>query len=249
MAGLAQLHMALGQKGIRRVIFVRHANAVRPDLPLPDEDRAMLGGPDAYATPHEWKRDDQKRPVTEKGKEQATAARSWWLGYPMRVEEKRTALVASGARRATETLQIMTERDTCVSILMCPSLHPAGIAPTMENMFSTMGYGPLQKFLEPPEGAGAIAEYSELVVAELANVVEGLGAGEDTLAVFGHAVFLNAVAAYLVGAVPGQAPLPEAAWISLPSEQVEVLLTADLGEAEGLLLEPSTGFLHMHVEG
>ena len=39
----------------------------------------------AYETPHHWKKEDQMRPITDKGKEQATAARAWFDGEPLRL--------------------------------------------------------------------------------------------------------------------------------------------------------------------
>lgn len=247
MANLNALHAAMTSKGIRRIVFVRHASAVKPHLNLPDEDRPMLGGPEAYETPHDWKRDDQKRPLTELGGQQCQAARGWFLGYPMRLEEKKTALIASGARRATETLSLMAERDVCVSILMCPSLHPAGIAPVMEGMFTTIGYGAIEQYLKDEAGQAAVAEYAEIVCGEIANTVAGLGVGQDTAAVFGHAVFLNAVALYMVGGVPGQAAI-DAPWYTPRDGEVGSLMAVDLGEAQGLLFDLATGFAHMFAD-
>jgi hypothetical protein len=128
-----------------------------------------------------------------------------------------------------------------VSVLLCPSLHPAGIAQKLEELFDTLGYGPLQKFFDAG-GRVAAAEYADRVAGELAGVIAGLPAGDtgvDTVSVFGHAVFLNAVA------------FTCAYWIRLSESDQERLTQIDLGEAEGLLLqrEPK-GFgtlTHLHL--
>eukprot|EP00933_Yihiella_yeosuensis_P023273 TRINITY_DN18134_c0_g2_i1.p1 TRINITY_DN18134_c0_g2~~TRINITY_DN18134_c0_g2_i1.p1 ORF type:complete len:252 (-),score=38.91 TRINITY_DN18134_c0_g2_i1:112-867(-) len=243
------LHAALLEKGICRLVFVRHANAARPDLPLPGEDKGMLGGMDAYATPHDWKRDDQKRPITEKGFVQAQYARAWFYGEPMKISEAKTVMIASGARRATETCQVMAETIRSLSIALCPSLHPAGIAPELEAMFATIGYGAIEKYVNTAEGAKATEEYAKLVSSELASLVSGLN-GQDTLAIFGHAVFLNAVALYLVGGVPSQVPANGPLWIKLSDEEIVRLTQTDLGEAQGLYFESGVDggrFLHLQA--
>lgn len=209
----------------------------------------MLGGPDAYPTPHDWKRDDQKRPLTEKGEAQSQVARAWFYGEPMRIIEAQTAIVASGARRATETAHIMLGSVQSLSILLCPGLHPAGIAPAMEAMFTSIGYGPIDKYTTTAEGAKAVEEYAQIVASELTSLILGQ-AGQDTVAIFGHAVFLNAVALYLVGGVPGQAAPAGVPWVKLAEEDVDRLLKTDLGEAEGLLFEHSPdggSFTHMRA--
>ena len=67
-----------------------------PNSPLPCQN--------SYDTPHDWKRDDQMRPLTDKGKKQAEDARRWFLDGIGLKDNK--ALVTSGARRAAETLQV-----------------------------------------------------------------------------------------------------------------------------------------------
>jgi len=231
MSGSHALWGVLEERNIKRIVLVRHANATRPDL-AHDKGGPMKAKAE-YATPHDWKEADQMRPITEKGKEQCEAARGWFVSTGL---NRGAALVASGARRAVETLQLMGEQreggQAEISIVMCTSLHPAGIAPKMEELFDTIGYGALQKYHDAPDGATAAADYAELVCAELADVLRPLGpaAGDiDTVSIFGHAVFLNAVARNC------------AYWLRVSEADMTRLMSIDLGETEGFLLEKGDG--------
>jgi predicted SnoaL-like aldol condensation-catalyzing enzyme len=80
-----------------------------------------------------------------------------------------------------------------------------------------------------PQGREAFIEYTNTVCAELSAKIGGpaIGqvAGGDTVAIFGHAVFLNAVA-YVIADHWGVTDL-------------DSILDADLGEAEALVIEKS----------
>ena len=70
------------------------------------------------------------------------------------------ANLTSPARRASDTAARMTisnssqqeEKGGDVFLRMVESLHPAGMSTTCEDLFDTMGYGPLRKFHEAPDG-------------------------------------------------------------------------------------------------
>lgn len=132
------------------------------------------------------------RPLTDKGKKQAAAARDAWFAKDV-VRTSNKCLVTSGARRAAETLQVFGEQVTAnkgffaklglgcgssdavafaVSSELVGGLHPAGIAPACEALFDKHGYAPLAKFYAMEGGKEAYAEYGELVCKELAATVD-----------------------------------------------------------------------------
>ena len=173
----------------------------------------------SYDTPHDWQRDDQMRPLTDKGKArspprhprapcrgrdhspcpptrrrrppraaalprlhqaQAEDARRWFLEH-IKLENCKI-LCASGARRATETLEVMASTRTAVganaTVRLVGALHPAGIAPKCEEMFDRLNYGPLTKFWAEPGGEEAFKDYADIVITEFTRVVEGIPAGK-----------------------------------------------------------------------
>lgn len=110
------------------------------------------------------------------------------------------------------------------------SLHPAGIAPACEELFDTHGYAPLAKFYGMAGGKEAYAEYGEIVCKELAAVVDKVKHNQgNTISVFGHAVFLNAVAMQLMLACGASAV------------EVQKATEVDLGEAEGFAVDIGAG--------
>lgn len=190
------------------------------------------------------------RPLTEKGKKQAKAAREAWFANDVKRASNK-CLVTSGARRAAETLQMFGEQVTAkkgffaklglgcgssesvafaATSELCGSLHPADIAPACEALFDKHGYAPLAKFYAMEGGKEAYAEYGEIVCKELVQVVDRVKHNQgDTITVFGHAVFLNAIAMQLLLACGGSA------------EEVQKCTDVDLGEAEGLLVSLGSG--------
>jgi len=232
----AELAQATKDAGVTRIVFVRHANANPPAGMKKSEYKGI----------HDWQKADQMRALTDKGKQQAKAARESWFNNDV-VYKNNKCLVTSGARRAAETLQLFGEQvkemkkggffaslgctsaDTVafeVVMEMCGSLHPAGIAPKCEELFDKHGYAPLTKFYAMEGGKEAYAEYGEIVCKEMTGVVNKVkhNAG-NTITFFGHAVFLNAIAMQVLTAWGGDAT------------QVAALTDLDLGEAEGILLE------------
>jgi len=222
---------ALDKAGVTRIIFIRHANAAPPG----GKKKAEYNGI------HDWQKDDQMRPLTDKGKQQGAVARVWYekdIGVPTN-----KILITSGARRASETLQVLCEEKAKKSIFsafctssntvgmaadmeLVGSLHPAGIAPKCEALFDTHGYAPLAKFYGMEGGEEAFAEYGDVVCKELEAVAERVAMKKgNTLSCFGHAVFLNAAAMQLIKT-----------W-GAEEATVKQLVDLDLGEAEGILIE------------
>lgn len=172
------------------------------------------------------------RVLTEKGVAQCTAASEWFRTLPLR------ALLTSPARRASETAmrmmaQVESEDAKCETLFlqMVEGVHPAGMSEKCEELFDTMGYGPLRKFFDAPDGRSAFLDYGRRVAVELEAVAKQLQAGADgsCLAVFGHAVFLNAIAFEIALAAGAESAVQDE------------LLDMDLGETEGILLDLTTG--------
>ena len=200
------------------VLFVRHASSA----PLHE------GAAKRAEKPHDWKADDQMRVLTQKGKDQCAAA-TWFRELDVR------AALTSPARRASETAMRMTDRTETeeqkvgsVYLRMVAGVHPAGMSETCEALFETMGYGPLRVFFEAAGGEDAFQAYGDAVCAELAAAAVPAGEGGG-LAVFGHAVFLNAIA-YKVAQAAGASEAMRAA-----------LLDMDLGETEGIRIDLTGG--------
>ena len=120
-------------------------------------------------------------------------------------------------------------------------LHPSRSGTLdCEKMFDALGYGTLNRYyadttVEGCEGRGEeiFRGYMNKVTTELRDVlVAGMPAVDmrsktgDTLAVFGHAVFLNAVAVAVAEAMA----IPQAD---------DVVAVLELGEAQGILCDAS----------
>ena len=211
------------EQDVTRLCFVRHANA----LPLQGPARLSEDG----SVVHDWKMRDQTRGLSDKGREQIENNKH--LLESMLIK----ANLTSPARRASDTAARMTIKMTQsgkeeskggdVFLRMVESLHPAGMSTICEDLFDNMGYGPLRKFFETDGGKDAFMAYGEKVCAELAAKAGGpamsaIEAG-DTFAMFGHAVFLNAIC-YCVAAAAGVA-------------DIDFLLDVDLGEAECIYMD------------
>mmetsp|Transcript_17718 Transcript_17718/g.31583 ORF Transcript_17718/g.31583 Transcript_17718/m.31583 type:complete len:248 (-) Transcript_17718:405-1148(-) len=226
----------LADAGVTKLVLIRHANAVPPGGKKKGD----------YSQIHDWHRDDQLRALTDKGKKQAISSRKWFQESVTVKANK--VLITSGARRASDTLQLLAEEKTATpggmlskvfgcssadavatqtAMDLVPSLHPAGIAPKCEEMFDTLGYGPLTKFYGKDGGKEAFDAYAEIVAKELSDIAGKVSRNPgDTLSCFGHAVFLNAVAVLVAERVWGASP-----------DVIKQISEMDLGEAEGILLE------------
>lgn len=230
----ARLGAVLSGAGITKVVMIRHANAKPRDL----EAAAAEAGAASVLKPdtpfaNAWTVGDLKRELTDKGAEQAGEAGKWLAAHSLR------AVICSEAVRATATKEIMTGGayppggPACLTL---HTLHPARSGtPDCEKMFDKLGYGTLNTYfsdrtVEGCEGKGRAifrnyitkvsGELHALISAGMANFPPG----GDTVAVFGHAVFLNAVAVAVA----------EAQGIPRAEELVAVL---ELGEAQGILCD------------
>ena len=134
------------EQDINRLLFVRHANA----KPIDGVGRRAEDG----SVVHDWKFRDQTRGLSPKGVEQCEKNKELLEGFAIK------ANLTSPARRASDTAARMTisnssqqeEKGGEVFLRMVESLHPAGMSTTCEDLFDTMGYGPLRKFHDAPEG-------------------------------------------------------------------------------------------------
>ncbi len=141
------------------------------------------------------------------------------------------ANLTSPARRATETALNMTTvtKNGDVFLRMIESLHPAGMSTVCEDLFDSMGYGPLRKFFDVESGKDAFISYAERVCQEMAAKISGPSFERDapdgdTVCVYGHAVFLNSVV-FTIGNA-----------LDIPDTEA-LLLDIDLGETEGIYID------------
>lgn len=199
------------EQGIQKLLFIRHANA------------NAIVGKSRIDEPHDWKFRDQTRTLSAKGKDQCDSNRFIVNGLNVR------ANLTSPARRASDTAALMTldPKGGDIFLRMVESLHPAGMSAICEDLFDGMGYGPLRKFFAAEQGQDAFEMYAKAVCDELAAksggpAISSISDG-DSFAIFGHAVFLNAIV-YVMANACGVSDL-------------DLILDADLGEAEGLLLD------------
>ena len=230
-----RLGRVLKDAGIAKVILIRHANAKPRD---PEAAAVEAGTVLKPETPfaNAWTVGDLTRPLTEKGEVQAAAAAEAYLNsYALK------AVIASEATRAIATKEIMTSGGFPKGgpgSLTLHTLHPARSGtPECEKMFDKLGYGTLNTFyadrtVEGCEGRGKqiFRHYMDKVTGELHDLIS-VGVADfpttgDTVAVFGHAVFLNAVAVAVA----------EAMAIPKSEEQVAAM---ELGEAQGVLCDAS----------
>jgi broad specificity phosphatase PhoE len=203
-------------------------------------------------TPHAnaWTIGDLTRTLTEKGRDQAKLAAGdtgWFAPFAVR------AVVSSEATRAIDTKDIMTngrfEKGSAGNLTM-HTLHPSrSETPDCEKMFDALGYGTLATYyantdVETSVGTGkgreVFREYIDKASAELARVIAQASKSSvfppegSTLAVFGHAVFMNAVAVAVA----------EAMGIK---DGAETIGAFELGEAEGIVCE-SSGSVRLAVQ-
>ena len=193
----------LAKAGIKKVVMIRHANAQPRDPEAAAVEAGTVLKPDTPFA-NAWTVGDLTRALTPKGEEQAAAAKAAWFdGLSVR------AVICSEATRAISTKEIMTAGKFAKGVpgsLTLHTLHPARSGtPDCEKMFDKLGYGTLNTYyadtsVEGCEGKGKpiFRNYMNKVTSELDALIKGgmasFGKDGDTVAVFGHAVFLNAVA-------------------------------------------------------
>ena len=220
------LARALEELGVSKLVFVRHANAAPIN---PGEARG--------SQPHDWKMRDQQRGLTPKGREQCETSKQFLLPFNVK------ANLTSPARRASDTALNMVKPTAGGDIFlrMVEGVHPAGMSAKCEDLFDDMGYGPLRKFFDAEGGKDAFVDYAQRVCAEMAAKIGGPSferdapAG-DTICIFGHAVFLNAIA-FTVGTSLGVAGTED------------LLLDIDLGETQGIFIDiEAKAISHLKVD-
>ena len=243
----ATLGSILSASGIKKVVMIRHANAMPRDLQATSREVAELDGLKSHrgvlkeGAPFasSWTVGDLTRALTPKGQEQATAARAWIGQFDIR------AVVSSEATRAWATKDIMAPAfpkggpSAGPGCLTLPMLHPSRSGTLeCEKMFDSLGYGTLNRYFADQsvvgcEGRGeeifrgymskATEELRDVLVAGMPTVDMRSKSG-DTLAVFGHAVFLNALAV-AVGEAMGLA------------NAKDLVGGMDLGETQGIMVD------------
>ncbi len=241
-ARASDLGRVLSSAGITKVILIRHANAQPRDPEAAAVEAGTVLKPDTPFA-NAWTVGDLTRALTAKGEDQAAAAAAAYLDA-MGVK----AVVCSEAVRAIRTGEIMTHgrfAKDAPGYLTLHTLHPSRSGtPDCEKMFDKLGYGTLATYFADTsvpgcEGRGreVFRGYVAKVTGELHELLSaGLGAvppgGGDTVAVFGHAVFLNAVAV-AVG---------EAMAIA---QAEELVASIELGEAQGILCDASSSSIEL----
>ena len=130
--GKDALGEVLQASGITKVIMIRHANA----KPRDPEAAAVEAGTVLKAdTPfaNAWTVGDLTRELTDKGREQAAAAKTWLGSHKVR------ATIASEAARAIQTKEIMTAGLEKGEMTL-HTLHPSRSGtPECEKMFDKLG--------------------------------------------------------------------------------------------------------------
>jgi len=239
--GPAALGTVLSKHGITKIVMIRHANAQPRDPQAAAVEAGEVLKPDTPFA-NAWTIGDLTRELTDKGAQQAIAARSWLNELDLR------AVITSEAARAMATKDIMTSGKFPKGMpgcLILHTLHPSRSGtPDCERMFDKLGYGTLRTYfadqsIEGLEGKGreCFRAYMTKVTDELQELISagaaaGLPGNGDTVCVFGHAVFLNAVAV-AVG---------EAMGISGAEDKVAEI---ELGEAQGILCDRGEQDIHL----
>lgn len=222
----------LSDAGITKVLFIRHANAAPRDPQAAAVEAGTILKPNTPFA-NAWTVGDLARPLTATGEEQATAASSWLKEYNLK------GVICSEATRATATKEIMTEGTFPAGgpgYMTLHTLHPSRSGtPECEKMFSVLGYGTLNTYyadttVEGCEGRGKaiFRVFMDKVTRELHELISAgmaqMRPTGDTIAVFGHAVFLNAVAVAV-----GEA-------MAIDDAEAKVA-SLELGEAQGIAVE------------
>lgn len=223
----------LAKAGIKKVVMIRHANAQPRDPEAAAVEAGTVLKPDTPFA-NAWTVGDLTRALTPKGEEQAAAAKAGWFDQ-LNVR----AVICSEATRAISTKEIMTAGKFPkggAGSLTLHTLHPARSGtPDCEKMFDKLGYGTLNTYyadtsVEGCEGKGKpiFRNYMNKVTTELDVLIKGgmasFGKEGDTVAVFGHAVFLNAVAVAVAEAM------------GIPEAEAKVSCL-ELGEAQGIMVD------------
>ena len=250
------LGAALSNAGLTKVVMIRHANAKPRDLQAASREVAELDGLQSHRGvlkpgaefANSWTVGDLTRELTPKGQEQATKAMEWLAQHQVRV------CISSEATRAWATKDIMAPAfpkggpSAGPGCLTLPMLHPSRSGTLeCEKMFDSLGYGTLDRYFADKSVAGCEGRGEEIfrgymakVTTELTDVlVTGMPGVDmrsttgDTVAIFGHAVFLNALAV-AVGEAMGI------------TNAMALVGGMDLGETQGIMCNASTKTIELH---
>ncbi len=168
--------------------------------------------------------------LSNQGTAQCMIARTEWFGrLPVR-----SVILASPARCAQQTAMHMAGRvsaagdeDASTPLLIIGALQPAANVPACATLFDQIGFAPLRAYLDDEGGETAFGQFAEKASEQLCTAFRAKGKSREKatyVAVFGQAVYLNAIA-HALACAAGAA-----------TEVLEPLLDINLGEAEGLLV-------------
>lgn len=178
---LGRMARALARLAVFDVAFVRHGNTGRA------------------AT-------DLARQLTDAGKAQCAAAAS---GFVQKLPAPLAPFaLTSPAQRCVDTARlVLAEASPAPELQHVELLYDGMLQPGAGEAFSRVGYAPISAYLADPQGedfAQKLADHGDLVVQALgaaATVSGALRGGppteRETIAVFGHAVYVNAAALQL----------------------------------------------------
>lgn len=158
---------------------------------------------------------DEDRELSEKGKEQAAMLGKAWAAEGFQPD----LVLASAAMRAVETALIATDiaPEACAELYF--GADPAWRKP-IDEASAKLGYAPLAAYLAS-EGERAIRAYAKAAVAHILDLVYQRP-NTSKVAVFGHAVLLQAIVVELLQ--------------RNPAANLEAILQLHLGECEVITL-------------
>ena len=230
-----------------RFLFIRHGNAQQQQQPAtePPQQQPFCPWP-RKRKPHGWDEDDIHRQLTPDGMKQCREAREWYSHI-----QPTDYLVSPSVRcAATAEHLVALGAPTAESGCTLPLLHPSGFLvdanPTerraMEcclEAFECIGTeGSLADYFTDEHTEQCFMVYAERALrAVLCHAVQRSLPEDATLAVFGHAIFLNAVALLLARTVAAAG-----------ADELHTLEDLYLGEAEGITVRASGTLLVEHVK-
>ena len=164
---------------------------------------------------------DTQRTLTDKGREQAQAARkSYMKALPSPMA---SFALCSPAVRCLETARGVLGPE-CPELIEINSIYDALLQPGAKGVFKKLSYAPLSDYLaDGPETTAVLEEYATQVLNDVGDTVAARNSaptpGRQTLCIFGHAVYSGAIA-YLLATQRG-----------LPVSSLETILAYNMEEA------------------
>lgn len=142
---------------------------------------------------------DFDRTLTPKGEAQAAAARAYLSQMPL----LKAIAVSSPATRCVQTASIALAGQGVRTVQPAQKIYDALLQPSSEA-FGRLGYAPLRSYrAEGAEMTALLDNYAIGVLDQVAELLDGVDVASDdvqqrpTLVIFGHAVYLPAVALLL----------------------------------------------------